>query len=57
MVVLCQKGTAIAEVFIEGDDDSGLLLGPVEELFIGLPGQPNIAGVEDGPRGLQQHQP
>ena len=57
MVALCGKGTAIGEVFIEGHDDGCLLLCPGENRFIGLPGQPHIAGVEDGPCGLQQLQP
>jgi len=57
MVALCRKGTAIDEVFIEGNDESGVLLRPDEDLFIGLPGQPDIAGVTYGPRGLQRHQP
>ena len=57
MVSLCWKGTAIGEVFIEGDNDSALLLRPGEDLFISLPGQSYIAGVEDGPRRLQQLQP
>lgn len=52
MVALCRKGTAIGEVFIEGHDDGGLLLCPHEDLFISLPRQSHIAGVEDGPRRL-----
>jgi len=52
MVPLRRKGTAIGEVFIEGHNDSGLLLRPREDLFISLPGQSYIAGVEDGPRRL-----
>ncbi len=57
MVPLCWKGTSIGEVFIEGHNDSALLLRPGEDLFIGLPGQSYIACVEDGPRRLQQLQP
>ncbi len=57
MVSLCRKGTAIGEVFIEGHNDSALLLRPGEDLFISLPGQSYIAGVEDGPSRLQQLQP
>jgi hypothetical protein len=57
MVSLCWKGTAIGEIFIEGHNHSGLLLRPGENLFIRLPGQSYIAGMEDGPRGLQQLQP
>jgi len=57
MVSLCWKGTAIGEVFIEGHNDSPLLLRPGEDRFVSLPGQSHIAGVEDGPRRLQQLQP
>ena len=57
MVSLCWKGTAIGEVFIEGHNHSALLLHPGENLFISLSGQSYIAGVEDGPRWLQQLQP
>ena len=57
MVPLRRKGTAIGEVFIESHNDSTLLLRPREDLFISLPGQSHIAGVEDGPRRLQQLQP
>ena len=57
MVSLCWKGTAIGEVFIEGHNNSALSLRPGEDLFISLPRQSHIAGVEDGPRRLQQLQP
>ncbi len=57
MVSLCWKGTAIGEVFIEGHHDGALLLRPGKDLFISLPGQSHITGVEDGPCGLQQLQP
>lgn len=57
MVSLGWKGTAIGEVFIEGYHDSALLLRPGEDLFVSLPGQSHITGVEDGPRRLQQLQP
>ncbi len=57
MVSLCWKGTAIGKVFIEGHNDSTLLLRPGEDLFISLPGQSHIARMEDGPRWLQQLQP
>jgi hypothetical protein len=50
------KETAIGEVFIEGNDDSGLLLRPDEDFSIGLPEQPHIARCgADGP--LHQHEP
>ena len=57
MVALCWKGTAIGEVFIEGHNNSALSLRPGEDLSISLPRQSHIAGVEDGPRRLQQLQP
>ena len=57
MVSLCRKGAAIGEVFIEGHNDSALLLRPGKDLFISFPGQSHIARVEDGPRRLQQLQP
>ena len=57
MVSLCWKGTAIGEVFIEGHNDSALLLRPGENRFISLPRQSYVAGVEDGPRRFQQLQP
>ncbi len=57
MVALCWEGTAIGEVFIESHNHSALLLCPGEDLFISLPGQSHITGVEDGPRRLQQLQP
>jgi len=57
MVALCWEGTAIGEVFIEGHNDSALLLCPGEDLFISLPGQSYITSVEDSPRRLQQLQP
>lgn len=57
VVALRWEGTAIGEVFIEGYNDSALLLRPGEDLFIRLPGQAHITGVEDGPRRLQQLQP
>ena len=57
MVALGWEGTAIGEVFIEGHNDSALLLRPGKDLFISLPGQSHIARVEDSPRRLQQLQP
>jgi hypothetical protein len=57
MVPLRRKGTAIGEVFIEGHNDSGLLLCPGKDLFIRLTGQSDIACMEDGPCRLQQLQP
>ncbi|CAE6694336.1 hypothetical protein [Nitrospira defluvii] len=57
MVALHRKGTAIGKVFIEGHNDSGLLLRSGEDLFTSLPGQSHITGVEDSPRRLQQLQP
>ena len=52
MVALRRKGTAIGEIFIEGHNDSGLSLRPGKDLFISLPRQSHIAGVENGPRRL-----
>ncbi len=57
MVVLRWEGTAISEIFIEGYNDSALLLRPGEDLFVSLPRQSHIISVEDGPGRLQQLQP